>query len=231
MPRMAGATEAAERTAARRRHERPRTASRLSARRFRQPVPQWCRRRPPRLPAGHGGWDGGSAAATAPAAHGGGGRKSGGLSDAPRWLVALAGLGIVAVIALALVAAYQLGKDEPSGNAERRLHHSGTVANAAGTHRRRHHGRPGRRPRERRCRPGHAVAGHSQGDPAPVLPLRQHRARRRRRDDQLRLQRSEARAHARAPRPLHRRRSPRSRSTGSMARARCWRMAGIRTRS
>jgi len=87
---------------------------------------------PPPPAGGHGGWDGGSAG-HGPGGHGGGGRKSGGLSDAPRWLVALAGLGIVAVIALALVAAYQLGKDEPSSNANAGSTTPGTVANAAGT--------------------------------------------------------------------------------------------------
>ena len=97
------------------------------------PVPEPSVAATPTPPAGgHGGWDGGSAG-HGPGGHGGGGRKSGGLSDAPRWLVALAGLGIVAVIALALVAAYQLGKDEPSSNANAGSTTPGTVANAAGT--------------------------------------------------------------------------------------------------
>jgi hypothetical protein len=76
---------------------------------------------------GTGGWDGGSGG------HGSGGRTSGGLSDAPRWLIGLAGLGLVAVIALALFAAYQLGKDEPSGNANAGTTAPGTIANGTGT--------------------------------------------------------------------------------------------------
>src|SRR3954454_716999 len=79
---------------------------------------------PPAGPGGGAGaWDGG---------HGGGGRKSGGLSDAPRWLVALAGVGIVAVIALALFAAYQLGKDEPSGHANAASTTPGTIVHGTG---------------------------------------------------------------------------------------------------
>jgi hypothetical protein len=81
---------------------------------------------------GQGGWDGGSGG-RGPRSHDGGGRRSGGLSDAPRWLVALAGVGIVAVIALALLAAYQLGSDEPSGNANAGSSTPGTIANGTGT--------------------------------------------------------------------------------------------------
>jgi hypothetical protein len=47
---------------------------------------------------------------------GSGRRGSGGLSDAPRWLLGLAGLGVVALVALALVGAYQLGHDNSSGS-------------------------------------------------------------------------------------------------------------------
>jgi hypothetical protein len=55
-----------------------------------------------------------------------GGRRSGGLSDAPGWLLALAGLGLVALVALALFGAYQLGTDNSPSSA-------GTVPSTPGT--------------------------------------------------------------------------------------------------
>jgi hypothetical protein len=75
-------------------------------------------------PGGGGGqWeDGGS-----------GGRKSGGLSDAPKWLLAFAGLGVVAVLALALFGAYQLGNDRSGGSASTQPPGPGTVANSPTT--------------------------------------------------------------------------------------------------
>jgi len=78
---------------------------------------------PPPSVAGGGQWEGG----------GSGGRKSGGLSDAPKWLLALAGLGVVALLALALFGAYQLGNDRSGGSASTQPAGPGTVANSPTT--------------------------------------------------------------------------------------------------
>jgi hypothetical protein len=61
------------------------------------------------------------------------GRKPGGLSDAPLWLVALAGLGVVAILALALFGAYQLGSDQTAGGPNTVASTPGTIANATTT--------------------------------------------------------------------------------------------------
>ncbi len=65
-------------------------------------------------PAGGGGGAGGRQDGSG--GHGSGGRSRGGLTDAPRWLIGLAGLGIVAILALALVGAYELGSDHSTGS-------------------------------------------------------------------------------------------------------------------
>ena len=62
-----------------------------------------------------------------------GGRKPSGLSDAPKWLLALAGLGVVAVLALALFGAYQLGNDRSGSSASTQPAGPGTVANSPTT--------------------------------------------------------------------------------------------------
>jgi tRNA A-37 threonylcarbamoyl transferase component Bud32 len=65
---------------------------------------------PPGGGGGGGGWDSGTGGG-----YGGGDpgkRKSGGLSDAPRWLIAVAAVGLVAILALALGGAYELGKGD-----------------------------------------------------------------------------------------------------------------------
>jgi uncharacterized membrane protein YgcG len=62
-----------------------------------------------------------------------GGRKSGGLSDAPRWLVAFAGLGVLALLALALFGAYQLGGDRSAGSPNTQGSTPGTLADTTTT--------------------------------------------------------------------------------------------------
>jgi tRNA A-37 threonylcarbamoyl transferase component Bud32 len=64
-------------------------------------------------PAGRGGGGGGGGGQGGAS----GGRGNGGLSGAPRWLVALAGLGVAAIVALALVGAYELGKSGDNASA------------------------------------------------------------------------------------------------------------------
>jgi len=79
---------------------------------------------PPPPGGGGGHWQG----------DGSGGRKSGGLSDAPKWLLALAGLGVVAILALALFGAYQLGNDRSgSSSASSQPAGPGTVAGSPTT--------------------------------------------------------------------------------------------------
>ena len=145
--------------------------------------------------------------------HGSGGRRPGGLSDAPRWLLALAGLGVVAArsrwrssvpTSSAMTDRRAARPRRPRPLRRHRREHPDRTPTPAAT------ARQHRRARERRCRPVQALARHSQADPARIVQVREHRARRRRRDHQLRLQRSEARTHARAPRPLHRLRAPRA---------------------
>ena len=78
---------------------------------------------PPASGGGGGHWEGGSS----------GDRRPGGLSDAPKWLLALAGLGVVALLALALFGAYQLGNDRSGSSASTQPAAPGTVANSPTT--------------------------------------------------------------------------------------------------
>ena len=83
--------------------------------------------------SGHSGGRHRPRVAAGSAESGSGGRKPSGLSDAPRWLLALAGLGVVAVLALALFGAYQLGNDRSGSSASTQPAGPGTVANAPTT--------------------------------------------------------------------------------------------------
>ena len=76
-----------------------------------------------RTGGGGGHWEGGSS----------GDRRPGGLSDAPQWLLALAGLGVVALLALALFGAYELGNDRSGSSASTQPAAPGTVANSPTT--------------------------------------------------------------------------------------------------
>jgi tRNA A-37 threonylcarbamoyl transferase component Bud32 len=67
---------------------------------------------------GDGGSGGGYGSGGGPS----GRHSGGGLSGSPRWLVALAGLGVVAILALALVGAYELGKGDDGPAADTATH-------------------------------------------------------------------------------------------------------------
>jgi hypothetical protein len=77
---------------------------------------------PPRDGGGSERWQGGSGG------HRSGDRTSGGLSDAPRWLLVLAGLGVVALLAAALIGAYEVGHDGKASGANTAASNPGTIA-------------------------------------------------------------------------------------------------------